>query len=209
MPASISLREIKKARSKLSIFKACLELVREKSFREVKVEEICEKAEVSKVTFFKFFQQKEDLLVYFMRIWLDQRLLELKNNPARGLDGIRFLFKSVAKGTNDRPKLMLSLISFLAEMNMHPEMPVLSEAEITLLFPGNEAFVHPAAPNLGELFYRFIEEAKEDCQISKERSTEDLVKVIFTIFYGAYLTAHIYNSKDIMEYYELHLNLLK
>jgi len=34
------------------------------------------------------------------------------------------------------------------------------------------------------------------------------VKALFTIFYGAYLTAHIYSSGNFMEYYDLHLNLL-
>jgi AcrR family transcriptional regulator len=208
MSTQISLREMKKARSKIAILTACLHLIGEKSFKDVSVEEICQIAEVSKVTFFKFFPQKEDLLVYFMRLWLDQRIIELAESPKRGFEGIRHLLKSIANGAKDKPGLMLSLISFLAEMKMHPDMPVLSDAEISILFPGKEAIVKPVSPSLGELFYRFIEEAKEDGHIQTERSTDDLVKIMFTIMYGAYLTAHIYSSKEIMAFYELHLDLL-
>jgi AcrR family transcriptional regulator len=207
MSKKLPLREIKKARSKIALFKAALELIGTKSFKEVKLEDICEKAEVSKVTFFKFFPQKEDLLIYFMRLWLTDRLIEFKLQPRRGIEAIRHLFRTVASSAGKNPGLMLSLISFLSEVNMHPNMPTLSEAEIQILYPGKEDLVDAEAPNLGVLFYRFIEEAKEDGDISDRWPTEDLVKAMFTIFYGAYLTAHLYNSVQFMEFYEFHLNL--
>jgi AcrR family transcriptional regulator len=208
MKTRIPLREIKKARSKIAIFKAGLELIGTTSFRQVKLEDICHKAEVSKVTFFKFFPQKEDLLIYFMRLWLAERLIDLKQHPKRGLEAIRHLFQSVASSAKERPGLMLSLIGYLSEVNMHPDMPILSEAEIQILFPGREELVDAAAPNLGTLFFQFIEEAKEDGTISNPAPTEDLVKALFTIFYGAYLTAHIYSSDQFMEFYDLHFKLL-
>jgi AcrR family transcriptional regulator len=208
MATKLPLREIKKARSKIALFKACFELIGNMSFREVKLEDICAKAEVSKVTFFKFFPQKEDLLIYFMRLWLADRLIEFRLQPKRGIEAIRHLFRTVASSAGQRPGLMLSLIGYLSEVSMHPRMPVLSEAEIHLLYPGKEHLVDPEAPNLGDLFYRFIEEAKEDGDIPDRVATDSLVKVLFTIFYGAYLTAHLYNSDQFMDYYDLHLNLL-
>ena len=150
MSRNLSLREIKKARSKISILKAAFELIGETPFREVKVEDICRKAEVSTVTFFKFFLQKEDLLIYFMRLWLTDRLIELKLEPGRGIGAIRRLFQTAAAGAGRRPGLMLSLIGYLSEVNMHPDMPALSEAEIRILYPGKEALVDAEAPDLGE-----------------------------------------------------------
>ncbi|MDE3839127.1 TetR family transcriptional regulator [Bacillus methanolicus] len=204
-----SLREIKKARTKISILQAGLDLIGENTFREVNVEDICKKAEVSKVTFFKFFPQKDDLLVYCMRIWLSQRLIDLYLHPKRGLDAIEFLFKSIAESAKVRPGLMLSLISFLSEQKMHPRMPILTETEIHLLFPEHEELVEPEVQNLGDIFYKYIEEAKQDGEIMTDKTTDDLVKILFTIFYGAYLTSHIYSSRDFMEYYRLHLDLIK
>jgi len=208
MRKKLPLREIKKARSKIALAKAGLELIGKTSFKAVKLEDICEKAEVSKVTFFKFFPQKEDLLIYFMRLWLTDRMIELKERPKRGIEAIRHLLRTVSSGAGERPGLMLSLIGYLSEVNMHPNMPTLSEAEIHLLYPGKEALVDAEPPTLGALFCRFIEEAKEDGSIPAQASTDDLVKAMFTIFYGAYLTAHLYNSDQFMEFYDLHLNLL-
>jgi AcrR family transcriptional regulator len=208
MGKKLPLREIKKARSKIALFQACFDLIGNKSFKEVKLEDICEKAEVSKVTFFKFFSQKEDLLIYFMRLWLTDRLIDFKQHPRRGIEAIRHLFQNVAAGAKKKPGLMLSLIGFLSEVSMHPNMPTLSEAEIQILYPGKEELVDAEAPNLGSLFYQFIEEAKEDGDIPRHLPTDDLVKAMFTIFYGAYLTAHIYNSDQFMEFYDLHLKLL-
>jgi len=208
MSKKLPLREIKKARSKIAILNATFELIGETSFREVKLEDICRKAEVSMVTFFKFFPQKEELLIYFMRLWLTDRLIELRLQPKRGIEAIRHLFHTVASGASRKPGLMLSLIGYLSEVSMHPNMPVLSEAEIQILYPGKEDLVDAEAPNLGELFYRFIEEAKEDGDIPDRFPTDDLVKAMFTIFYGAYLTAHIYSSNQFMEFYDLHLKML-
>lgn len=57
----ISLRELKKARAKLAIYEASLSLIGERSFRDMTVEDVCRKAEVSKVTFFKFFFGKRKI----------------------------------------------------------------------------------------------------------------------------------------------------
>jgi len=208
MTVRIPLREIKKAKSKISIYKASLELIEKNTFKEIRLEEICEKAEVSKVTFFKFFSRKEEVLVYFMRVWLDERIIELKRNPKRGLAAIRLFLQSVANGAKRKPGLMLSLISFLSEEKMHPNMPLLSDAEIHILYPGSEDLINREAPNLGVLFHQFITEAKEDGEITVDLPAEELVKIMFGIFYGAFLTAHIYRSEDIMDFYELHLKAL-
>jgi AcrR family transcriptional regulator len=191
----------------LALYEASLELIGEKSFREVFLEDICRKAEVSKVTFFKFFRQKEDVLIYFMRVWLTERVIELEVQPKRGFTAVRHLLFHVAEGAKSKPGIMLSLISFLAEMKMHPCMPNLSEAEIYLLFPEHQE-LGAKDPNLFELFRRFVEEAEEDGELKKKVTIEVAVQILLTIFYGAFLTAHMYRSANIMGVYETHLKLL-
>jgi len=91
---------------------------------------------------------------------------------------------------------------------MHPDMPVLSEAEIHLLYPGHEDAVSPVVPNLGDLFHQYLSEAQAEGEVRGDRSVDELVKMLFSIFYGAYLTAHIYQERDVMSMYELHLAAL-
>ncbi|NHN29068.1 TetR/AcrR family transcriptional regulator [Paenibacillus agricola] len=209
MPHSdIPLRELKKARNKVALYEASLSLIANKTFREVMLDDICRKAEVSRVTFFKYFQRKEELLVYFMRVWLTNRILEIEAEGKREFSAVRHLLNKVAEQARETPGLMPSLISFLAEMKMHPCMPELSNAEIRLLFPGHEV-IAAQEPNMFALFQSCMAEANQNGRLRKHVTVDMAVTTLFTIFYGAFLSAQLYESTEIMNFYEIHLQLLE
>lgn len=204
----IPLRELKKARNKIVLYEAALSLMRDRMFSQVMLEDICRRAELSKVTFFKFYQRKEDILIYFMRIWLTERIIEIETEGKKGFQAFRHLLSQVAKEHQVRPGIMPSLISFLAEQNMQPSMPELSPAEVSLLFPGQEE-TGSLSPNMYELFQQFMKEEAEVGNLNKALTLEQAVQIGFTVFYGAFLTAQLYNSTDIEHFYETHLGLLE
>jgi len=204
----IPLRELKKARTKLALYEAFLSLIGDKMFHELMLEDICRHAEVSRVTFFKFFQQKEDLLVYFMRIWLTERVIEIEVGKKRGFDAVRHILRSVAEQAKKQRGVMPSLISFLVEMNMHPRMPVLSEAEVRLLFVEHEE-LGAQSPDMYQMFHQFMVEANAEGQLKQDVTVELAIQSLFTIFYGAFLTANLYGSTEIETFYENHLQLIE
>lgn len=208
MPISeIPLRELKKAKNKIALYEAGIALMRDRKFSEVLLEDICRAAEISKVTFFKFYQRKEDVLIYFMRIWLTERIIEIKQEGKSGLEAFRHLLDRVVQEHEIRPGIMPSLISFLAEVNMQPCMPELSEAEVTLLFPGQEE-IGRSSPDMYRLFHHFMTTEAEAGRLNPAMSVEQAVEFCFTVFYGAFLTAQLYGSMDIGSVYENHLRLL-
>ncbi len=206
--SNIPLRELKKARNKVALYEATLSLIGEKMFNEIMLNDICRKAEVSRVTFFKYFQRKEDLLVYFMRVWLTERIIEIEDEGMSGFSSVRHLMGKVAEQNRETPGLMPSLISFLAEMKMHPCMPEMSEAEILLLFP-NYQVIGAQSPNMFDLFHRCMTEAKINGTLRIDVTLEMAVQVLFTVFYGAFLTAQLYNSSETNSFYEAHLLLIE
>ncbi|WP_400162855.1 TetR/AcrR family transcriptional regulator [Brevibacillus sp. TJ4] len=208
MAETIPLREKKKAKTKLALLQAGIELIGEGSFRQVSVEEICQQAEVSKVTFFKFFPQKEELLVYFMSIWQAECYVELEESQKRGWEAVRHILRKLTENAKRQPGLMLSLISFLAEQSMHPCVPILSQAELRLLFPEKEDVTGIAESNLGHLFRKCVREAKEAGELVDGITEDEAVMLLFTIFYGGYLSAHLWRSPDAMATYEVHLKPL-
>ncbi|RAR41310.1 TetR/AcrR family transcriptional regulator [Paenibacillus sp. MDMC362] len=208
MDPDIPLRELKKAKNKIALYEAALSLMKDRMFSQVMLEDICKRAEISKVTFFKFYQRKEDLLIYFMRIWLTERVIEIDTEGKIGFEAFRHLLSQVAKEHQVRPGMMPSLISFLAEQNMQPCMPELSPAEVSLLFPGHEE-AGSRSPNMYELFQQFMEKEAQAGRLNKTLTLEQAVQICFTIFYGAFLTAQLYNSTDIGCFYETHLGLLE
>jgi len=88
----ISLRERKSAKLKLLVLSIAKTMLREQSFQDIHVTDICKKADISKVTFFRYFPQKEDLLLYFMRVWSFELSLELQKNDIKGLKAVRQIF---------------------------------------------------------------------------------------------------------------------
>ncbi|GAA0361881.1 TetR/AcrR family transcriptional regulator [Bacillus horti] len=204
----VSLREIKKARSKIALYEATLSLMGDKMLHEVMLEDICKKAEVSRVTFFKFFPQKDDVLIYFMRIWLTERKIEIEQQQMQGFKAIRHILHKVAEQAEKSPGVMTSLISFLAQMKMHPTMPELSEAEIQLLFP-DHVNLSRRAPSLYDIFYLSMTEANQSGALKAEVPIDHAVKALFTIFYGAFLTAQQFESEEIAMFYDIHLQLLE
>ncbi|KOR90823.1 transcriptional regulator [Paenibacillus solani] len=208
MYSDIPLRELKKATNKITLYEAALSMMRDRMFSQVMLEDICKRAEISKVTFFKFYQRKEELLIYFMRIWLTKRIIEINAEGKRGFQAFRHLLYQVAKEHQIRPGMMPSLISFLAEQNMQPCMPELSPAEVSLLFPGHEE-AGSKSPNMYDLFQQFMKEEDQAGRLNKALTLEQAVQICFTIFYGAFLTAQLYNSTEIDRFYETHLGLLE
>ncbi len=86
----MSLRKEKAARLKVHVLDQTLKLIGRKSFDDLFVDDICEKVKISKVTLFKYFPQKEDILLYFFRMWSLRRSVELVHKPKEGLAGIYY-----------------------------------------------------------------------------------------------------------------------
>src|ERR1041385_2115244 len=112
----MSLRKEKAARLKLSVLDFTVKLIGKKSFDDLYVEEICDKVKISKVTLFKYFPQKEDILLYYYRIWCLRRAVELRDKPKEGLTGITFLFDKMSEDAETHPGIILSLFAYLADL---------------------------------------------------------------------------------------------
>lgn len=77
-PASEGLRYRKKLKTRLTVERAALELVIERGYDDVTVEDICARAEISKKTFFNYFSSKAAAIVGKIAAFPDdERLVEI------------------------------------------------------------------------------------------------------------------------------------
>ena len=203
----INLRDRKKARIKYNILEVALELIGRGSLEELYVEEICKRAEISRVTFFKYFNRKEDILIYFMRVWCFHLAVEQRQDPLSGIAAIRRMYQR-AGDYADRPGIILSLIGFIANLSAPPTPVELSPAERLLHYPDTPEVLTVQIAPLGEMFTRHVEEARESGELKKDVNTPELVRALIGIFYGAALVAHTEGGQDPTGYYSSHLELV-
>jgi AcrR family transcriptional regulator len=79
--ASVGLRELKKQRTHEELQRVALELFAARGFDHVTIEDICADAEVSKTTFYRYFDSKEDVLLGSMHEKLQDMATALAQRP--------------------------------------------------------------------------------------------------------------------------------
>ncbi len=204
----MGLRKEKAARLKLAILDGTLKLIGKKSFDDILVDEICARVKISKVTLFKYFPQKEDILLYYFRLWCLKRAVELHDKPKEGLAGVTFLFDKLSEDAEAHPGIILSLFAYLADLRrtLRP-FPVKVE-EKKLLFPELENIGSIEIQSVDQMLEKFSLEAIFKKEITKTSSTRDITQVLISVFYGSVLTAHINQITTLKIFFRKNLELV-
>lgn len=203
----MGLRKEKAARLKLAVLDCTLKLIGKKSFEDLHVDEICAKVKISKVTLFKYFPQKEDILLYYFRLWCLRRAVELNAKPKEGLMGITFLFDKLSEDAETHPGIILSLFAYLADLKrtLRP-FPVKVE-EKKLLFSEVENISAIEIQSVDQMFEKFSLDAIFKKEITKTSSTRDITQLLLSIFYGSVVTAHINQLSPLKIFFRKNLEL--
>jgi AcrR family transcriptional regulator len=187
---SMSLRKEKAARLKLAVLEQTLKLIGKRPFDDLYVEDICEKVKISKVTLFKYFPTKEDILAYYFRIWCLRRAVEFREKPKEGLQGIFYLFDKLSEDTESHPGIILSLVAYLSNPKRPPKpFPVKAE-EKKFLFPAIEDVQAIEIQSVDQMFEKFVLEAIFKKEI-KATATRDVTNLLSSLFYGAIVTSQL------------------
>lgn len=206
----MSLRKEKAARLKVQVLEHTLKLIGKKAFDDIYVEDICEKVKISKVTFFKYFPQKEDVLLYHFRLWCLGRSVELKQKPKEGMQGVYFLLDKLSEECENHPGLMLSLLGYLADFKRPPKPFPVKQEEKKLLFPEVEDIISIEILSLDQMLEKFALEAIFKKEITKTTSTRDITNLFNTIFLGSIVTAHLGQQSPLKLFFRRNLdNLMK
>lgn len=206
----MSLRKEKAARLKVQVLEHTLKLIGKKSFEDIYVEDICEKVKISKVTFFKYFPQKEDVLLYHFRIWCLGRSVDLRLRPREGMQGVFFLLDKLSEECENHPGLMLSLIGYLADSKRPPKPFPVKPEEKKLFFLETEDIITIEILSLDQMLEKFALEAIMKKEITKTSSTRDITNLFTTIFLGSIVSAHLSQQNPLKLYFRRNLeNLMK
>lgn len=203
----MNLRKEKAARLKIQILENTLKLIGKRPFEDLYVDDLCAKVKVSKVTFFKYFPQKEDVLLYYFRIWCLHRCVELKTKPKEGLQGIYYLSDKLSEECENHPGLMLSLIGYLADVKRAPKPFTVRPEEKLLLYPEIEEVNSIEILSLDQMLEKFALESIFKKEITKSSSTRDLTNLLMSLILGSIVTAHINQISPIKFFFRKNIDL--
>jgi AcrR family transcriptional regulator len=204
----MNLRKEKAARLKLAILDHTLKLIGKKPFDDVHVDDICAKVKISKVTLFKYFPQKEDILLYFFRLWCLRRAIEFKEKPREGLSAVFYLFDKLAEDYETYPGLILSLVAYQADLKRAPKPFPVKPEERRLLFPQIAEVSTIELLSLDQMFEKAALEAIFKKEITKTTNTREVMFLLNTVFYGSVLTSHLNQVSQPKMFFKRNVELL-
>jgi AcrR family transcriptional regulator len=204
----MSLRKEKAARLKVQVLDQTLKLIGKKSFDDLYVDDICAKVKISKVTLFKYFPQKEDILLYYFRMWCLTRSVEMTQKPREGLAGVYYLFDKLSEECEEHPGLMLSLVGYLSDFKRSPKPFPIKAEEKKLMFPEIPNITTIEILSLDQMVEKFTLEAIFKKEITKTINTRDITHMMLAVFFGGIVIAHINHQSPLKIFFRRNIDLL-
>lgn len=191
---NFSLRKINYVKTRTTILKTTANLLEEKEFSDITVDEVCQKAQISRGTFFNYFPTKEHIFHYFLRIFTIKIALRMKewevSMPFESkLETIYEWFLEEKQYS----KFMSSYINFILTVGEEANEMKLIDAEFVYFF-GNlkeEEFAYYNDLTLNKLFMNMCKEAQEKHEIQLECDEKTLSALVVGEMAGVYLSDHV------------------
>ncbi len=178
------------------------------SYGDVHVNQICEKVNISKVTFFKYFHQKEEVLRYFFRVWCLQRAIEYAQKPLSGQKAINHLFEKMTDTYLKFPDVPLSYINYISKFKV-PLKPIILIAEERLtLFPKVSDIGSMEIVSIQQMIENFVLEAIFAKEISKSSDVKGITNLLLSLLFGTLFVSGIRNIGQPRLFYRKNLTLI-
>jgi hypothetical protein len=159
-------------------------------FNDVHVIDICQHAGVSKVTFFKYFKSKEDILLYYKSLLTLSLTIQVHQRKLQGIKGLDKIITHFSTEYKERPSLVLGLVNKLTA-DISPFKPMrIGPAEKYLFYPDIDFGVIDVL-SLEQMIDKFVLEAVLNGQIKSSGNVEDLSVVFLSTLYGAIVASHV------------------
>lgn len=194
-------RTLNKAQTRLDILNAVYHLSNAINFRDLKVKSIAEEIAITEMTFFNYFQKKEDILKYMMGIWGLDLMVQQQKHPLTGEAAIRRVFKHTAEQMKKHPRLMVNFVASLLTSEIDPMANEIEAADRFLLYPDTPELYEVKIPSGNEMLMQHLAE------IDPSRDHMSTLLQLASCFYGDIIVAHT-AGLDIDMLYTNSLNLI-
>ncbi|MDD5069470.1 MAG: TetR/AcrR family transcriptional regulator [Candidatus Omnitrophica bacterium] len=208
--ASYSLRERKYAKTKVMLARGFVERLKDTSFADISIKEVCEMVEVSEGTFYNYFPQKIDVILFFEKLQILKIQWEIKQKWF-SLDSIDLLDLAFALLTKelDQPYLFYEFISIFTSQRQKPKPGDLLAVEKLYAYPECHGVEDIVLESLDGIFSKIIEKLIIEHRIKENIKIEDIVLSLKTILLGVPLSIEIEDFDQIGKKYNTQLSFFK
>lgn len=191
------LRQIKFVKTRTSILKATTNLLKEKNFDQITIDEICQKSQISRGTFFNYFPQKDYIFYYYLRVFTIKISKRMENwakdiSFRQQLEHLYTWFDEESQ----YPNFIKSYIYYLLENEKNNDMK-LTAAEFVYFFTGiedDQAYLYYNDLTIEAIIMDLCEKAKVKGEISKELEDDQLAKILLALLVAPFITHQVLES---------------
>ena len=136
-----SMEDLRITKTKKALYIALLDLMKEETFENIKVSDICEKALINRSTFYAHYSDKYELVSSFIKNLTDELKWELEKNEhistskAYYLEMLRLFFSHVEKQKeayasiliNNRNSIMMDMVYKTLDEDIKKHLPLKTE----------------------------------------------------------------------------------
>lgn len=119
----IGKREKQKAQTKLKIMKTFIKAMAGHPLNDLNIEDLCKEIGISKVTFFKYFRSKEEVVEYFILLWQYDMVYDINQKHLQGKEAIRYIFDNVSDHPSGH-QIMIAIISYALKSTSATHMTI-------------------------------------------------------------------------------------
>ncbi len=207
---TVSKREIKTAQNKQAILNSLLIRMNSEAFDAIKISSLCADAKLSQASFYNYFPQKTDILIYYIQLWAVKMHWQIAlHRKLTGLSAIEALFNSTAKICATQPQLMAEIISYQAKAAKDIQMRPLSDADKLVAYPDYKAVETVNIENLTALLSVNIQQAVSNNELPPASDTKSLIVSLCAIFFSVPIMFNQSPLAEIEEAYQQQLSLFR
>ncbi|MHC1749155.1 MAG: TetR/AcrR family transcriptional regulator [Cellulosilyticaceae bacterium] len=192
------LRKINFVKTRTTILKAVSHLLKEKEFSSITVDEICQRAQISRGTFFNYFSTKEHVFHYYLRIFTVRVSLRVKewDEDMKLKDKIAEIYKWVNEDAQ-YSRFVDSYINFLLNVGEEKNEMKLTDAEFVYFFNGieEEEYAYYNGLTLNKIFEGICEKAQQNNEVIIEKSPKELGNLLNGVLVASYVT-DVFNKEE-------------
>jgi AcrR family transcriptional regulator len=206
----VTLRAKKHARTKVALATAFIEKLKDSRFEDISIREICHDVELSEGTFFNYFDEKIDVLNYYLCL-VDLRIIWHTRRHDRG--GVRLaVIDRAFAGLVEMvisPNLVSEIITAMVRQKESPRRIAISPLEKRYAFEDCPGIENEPTMRLEDFFRITIEDAVKNCELPGRQDVEDVVVSLKTILVGTLLAARRdKTNRDLNYHYRRQLAIL-